>query len=683
MSHCHDFLFELGIEELPPTSLLSLADSLLEQMQSQLSTAQLSYTRIKHFATPRRLAIFVEGLDATQPTQHIEKRGPAIHAPEKAVAGFAKSCGVSVDDLLQQEENNGTYYIFKHSQPGKTAQQLLPVIIEQCLNQLPIKKRMRWGSSRLEFVRPVKWVLALLDSHVLPCEILGVQAGANTFGHRFHAPEPQLISSPASYVQVLQDAHVIADFATRQQLIIDQVQRLAHSIHAQVDFDKDLLDEITALVEWPVALMGQFDEAFLQVPQEALISSMRSHQKYFHLTNSDGTLLPYFITVSNIDSKDPSQVIAGNEKVIRPRLADAAFFFKQDQLSSLESRSEQLQSIVFQSQLGSLHDKVQRVAVLSKHIASLLNTSEANAERAARLSKCDLLTQMVFEFPELQGLMGKTYAERDGELPEVALALKEQYLPRFAGDILPQSDPGICLALADKIDTITGLFAILQPPTGSKDPYAIRRQSLGVLRILIELKLDVDLRDLITTASQAFVDFAEYETLVERTSRFMLERLRAWYEDQNIPATFFIAVNALQVTNPLDFDRRVHALHHFTSLSASADLSMSNKRVANILAKQNFTVSTSNSINTSLLIEDDERHLYQAISAIQTDVTTLCNSGLYIEALNLLCTLHTSINAFFDSVMVLTDDADLQRNRLLLLHQIRSLFLMIADISLL
>lgn len=679
MAH-HDFLVEIGTEELPPTALKHLANAFLGSIEQGLSQAGLGYDQARMFATPRRLAIRVSQLQAQQPDRTFEKRGPATQAPQQAVEGFARSCGVSLEELEQSDTGKGVYYVYRGTEAGRHARELLPAIVAQALNDLPIPKRMRWGASRTEFVRPAHWLVMLLGDEVVDANLLGLQAGRKTRGHRFHYNHPIELMTPADYESSLRNTgKVIADFNERRDFIRSQVEAEASRLNARVVIDADLLDEVTALNEWPVALTGRFEERFLQVPAEALISSMKANQKYFHLVDEAGKLLPFFITLANIESKDPAQIIAGNEKVIRPRLADAAFFFDKDRQQPLEARIPSLKDIVFQQALGTLHDKSERVAALAMAIAERIGGKVDHAQRAARLSKCDLMTDMVFEFPELQGLMGYHYARHDGEVEEVAQALNEQYMPRFAGDQLPQSSTGIALALADRLDTLTGIFGINQPPTGSKDPFALRRQSLGVLRIIIEHQLDLDLAELIQIAAQQYDNLPAQDSVVQQVTDFMLERFRAWYEEQGVAIDIYLAVHALRPTRPLDFDRRIHAVSMFSQLPEAKALAAANKRVANILAKQDAHVA--DEISVSLLQDAAEQALAAEVERLKPITAQHFQCGDYQLALHELASLQPCVDRFFDEVMVMCDDVAVRTNRLALLAQLRALFMGAADIS--
>lgn len=678
----HDFLVELGTEELPPKALKTLSDAFSKGITNGLKEAGVQFTNVTNFASPRRLAVLISGLDDKQADRAIEKRGPSTKAPEKAVEGFARSCGVTVQQLEKIDTSKGEYYNYQNTEEGKATTQLLPSLVETSLNKLPIPKRMRWGASRVEFVRPVHWLVMLFGDDVIDCEILGLKSGRKTRGHRFHYNQEIELITPTEYASRLENpGMVIADYEARKAMINEQVQAEGKKLNAIAQIDSDLLDEVTALNEWPVALTGRFEERFLDVPAEALISSMKEHQKYFHHLDDKGSLLPNFTTICNIVSNDPQQVIEGNEKVIRPRLSDAAFFFETDKKSTLESRVEKLKTIVFQKDLGTVYDKAARISALSGKIAVALNQDQTQAERAGLLAKTDLLTDMVYEFTDLQGLMGYHYALNDGEANDVALAQNEQYMPRFAGDELPQTAPGIAVAIADRLDTLTGLFGINQPPTGSKDPFALRRAALGVLRIIVERKLDLDLRDLLKVAADNHNSLPARDGLESKVLDFMLERFRAWYEDANINAEVFLSVLALKPSRPLDFDRRVKAVSHFRTLPEADALAAANKRVSNILSKQGVTETVT--VDSSLLTEPSEIALAADIEAQQSLLAPLFAAGKYQEALESLSSLRAPVDSFFEDVMVMAEDEAVKNNRLALLSQLRALFLGVADISVL
>ncbi|MGI1670713.1 MAG: glycine--tRNA ligase subunit beta [Neptuniibacter sp.] len=678
----HDFLVELGTEELPPKALKTLSDAFTSGITSGLKAAGVNFADVKSYASPRRLAVLISALDDKQADREIEKRGPSVKAPEKAVEGFARSCGVTADQLEKIDTDKGEYYNFKNTEEGKATSSLLPSLVENSLNKLPIPKRMRWGASRVEFVRPVHWLVMLFGDEVVDCEILGLTSGRKTRGHRFHYNQDIELIAPSEYEERLKNpGMVIADYEIRKAMINEQVKAEGDKMSAAAQIDEDLLDEVTALNEWPVALTGRFEERFLDVPAEALVSSMKEHQKYFHHLDTEGNLLPNFTTICNIVSNDPQQVIEGNEKVIRPRLSDAAFFFETDKKTTLESRVEKLKTIVFQKDLGTVHDKATRISALAGKIASTLNQDQTKAERAGLLAKTDLLTDMVYEFTDLQGLMGFHYALHDGEDNDVALAQNEQYMPRFAGDELPQTEPGIAIAIADRLDTLTGLFGINQPPTGSKDPFALRRAALGVLRIIVERNLDLDLRELLTIAANNHNELAARDGLEDKVLDFMLERFRAWYEDAEIDAEVFLSVLALKPSRPLDFDRRVKAVSHFRSLAEADALAAANKRVSNILNKQGVTNTAE--VNAALLSEEAEKNLAAAIEEQKAKLEPLFAAGDYQQALESLSSLRSTVDSFFEDVMVMAEDDAVKNNRLALLSQLRALFLGVADISVL
>jgi len=686
----HDFLVEIGTEELPPKALRSLSEAFVQGVQDRLKDAGLTFGDIHPFAAPRRLAMRIEKLGDAQPDKPFEKKGPAVKAafddagnPTRALEGFAGSLGVTPDQLDTMETDKGAWLVYRGLEKGRATTELLPEIVSESLAALPIPKRMRWGAHKVEFVRPVHWVLMLYGSKVVDCEILGRKAGHETRGHRFHSPGSLLISTPADYELVLeQEGYVLADFDRRRDLIAKGVQKLANSeAGGEAVIDPDLLDEVSALNEWPVPLLGRFEERFLEVPAEALVSSMKEHQKYFHVVDKDGRMLPYFITVANIESKDPSAVIAGNEKVIRPRLADAAFFYETDRKQPLADRVDLLKPIVFQKTLGSLYDKTQRVSALAGRIADAMNADAEQAKRAALLSKTDLVTEMVLEFTDLQGIMGQYYARHDGEAADVATALNEQYMPRFAGDELPQTDTGCALALADRLDSLVGLFGINQPPTGTRDPFALRRSALGVLRIIVERQLDLDLTTLCQWAADQFDCLTEKNT-VETVVDYMLERFRAGYEEQGIAAEIFLSVHARRPTQPLDFHHRVMAVESFRQLPEAQALAAANKRVSNILAKQGHE-ATGDTVDSALLQEDAEKALFAAIEQQEHEVRPLFEQGSYDAGLRSLASLQQPIDSFFDDVMVMAEDDAVRANRLALLGRIRALFLQVADISLL
>ena len=684
-----DLLIEIGTEELPPKALLKLSRSFQQEIEKGLGKNNLAFSDSQSFATPRRLAVVVNALQEVQDDISVEKFGPAVKAafddegnPTKAAEGFARSCGVTVKDLKEKDDGKVVKLYYASEQKGEATASLLPQIVSDALDALPIPKRMRWGSLRNEFVRPVHWVVLLFGSETVEADILGVHSGNQTRGHRFHMPGDITVKTPGDYEKALSEsAYVIPDFEKRQALVRSQVEQEAEKLGANVSIDSDLLNEVTALVEWPVALTGSFDEAFLAVPKEALVSSMKKHQKCFTLEDSDGNICPNFITVSNLESLAPEKVVAGNERVIRPRLADAAFFFNQDKNHSLESRQDKLKTVIFEQTLGTVHDKSARVAGLAAFIAGAIGSDTALATRAAQLGKCDLLTGMVGEFADLQGIMGYYYALHDGESEEVASAINEQYMPRFAGDELPQTKTGIVLALAERIDTIVGLFGIGQPPTGSKDPYALRRAALGVLRIIVEKTLALDLSECVANAISQYGKLPEQENLEAKVLDFIFERFRAWYSDEGVSANIFQAVDAVRSSSPLDFDLRIKAVQEFVSLKEAEALSIANKRVSNILAK--LDQLPVNPVDASLLNEEAEKTLAEQIDKLLIQVEPMLQGQDYGKALSSMALLQADVDRFFDEVMVNTEDEKVRQNRQSLLHQLRQLFLQIADISLL
>lgn len=682
-----DLLIEIGTEELPPKALKKLSADFANGIETRLGKAELGFSNVKPFASPRRLAVLVSDLAEQTPDRDTERRGPALQAafddngcPTKAAEGFANSCGVPVGDLEQLETDKGTWLVYRVHQTGQPAAALIPEIVNLALEALPIPKRMRWGNLDTQFVRPVHWAVLLFGDEIIETDILGVPAGRTTRGHRFHHPEPIEIPAPEEYEVLLEsEGKVIADFERRANTVRAQVEAAALELKGQAVIDAGLLEEVTAMVEWPSAVTGQFEARFLEVPQEALISTMSANQKYFHLVDANHRLMPYFITVSNIESRDPVMVRTGNERVIRPRFSDAEFFWNQDRKQRLDGRISQLKTVVFQHQLGSLFDKSQRVAKLASHIAELTGSDKLLVMRAAELSKCDLMTDMVGEFPGLQGIMGRYYAEHDGEDPAICLALDDYYKPRHAGDSLPENSTSQTLALADRIDTLLGIFAIGQIPTGDKDPYALRRAALGLLRILIEKRIDIDLKPLLEDAARYYPKPVGATRAVNPTLAFVLDRLRAYYLDQNIRSDVIDAVTDRQLTRPVDIDRRIKAVTTFRTLPDASSLAAANKRIGNILKKVKDPLP--DTIDPNLLQEPAEQHLYQALAELSSDVSVLLAAGDYEPALQRLATLREPIDAFFDAVMVMDENIKLRNNRLALLNQLHGLFLQVADIS--
>ena len=684
-----DFLFELGTEELPPKSLFTLARALADGIEKGLAAASIKHGELECFATPRRLAVRVHAMADKQPDQEIKRQGPAVAnafdaagQPTKAASGFAASCGVSVDQLQQVEGPKGRVLMFIGTKKGEPTAALLPGIVKTALDALPIAKRMRWGAGDSEFVRPVHWVVMLLGTTVVECEILGIASGKHSRGHRFHAPNPLAIASPAKYVETLQKAYVVVDVADRRERIRSGALALAQGSGGQAVIEDALLDEVTALVEWPVPLLGRFDERYLQLPQEVPIATMQDDQRYFPVRDSQGKLRNEFIAVANIESRAPDKVRDGNERVVRPRLADAAFFWDSDRKVPLENRRATLKSVTFQAKLGSVHDKSERVARLAVRIAEAIGADASLARRAAELSKCDLLTLMVGEFPELQGLMGKYYAQHDSEPAEVSAALEEQYWPRFAGDRVPETRTGIALALADKLDTLAGIFAIGQKPTGTRDPFGLRRAALGVLRTILERQLELDLRQLIETAVAA-QPVEKSPTVAEEVWTYVIERLRSSYLEgeagRAVTTEMFDAVLASKTQSVLDMDLRLRALERFLKMSEADSLAAANKRIANILRKAPGDLT--GAVDTSRLQEGPERQLFEHVLSMERAVNPLFARRDYAQALTQLASLRDDVDRFFDSVMVMAEDADVRANRLGLLLRLRGLFLQFADLS--
>jgi len=684
----HTVLFELGCEELPPKSLKKLRDALKVETEKGLKEAGLSFDSIEAYAAPRRLALKITQVDGAQADTQKRFDGPAVQAaydsegnPTKALEGFMRGQGIRADQISTFQAGKVEKICFLKEVKGQNLDVLLPQILQTALDNLPIAKRMRSAASRIEFVRPVKWVILLKDNQVIDATIQGHKTSNLTYGHRFHAPEAIALTHADDYLSKLKDAYVIASFEERQAMIDQQVKTLADEVNAIAIVPTDLRDEVTALVEWPVSLRASFEERFLAVPQEALITTMQDNQKYFCLVNHENKLQPYFITVSNIESKDSTQIIEGNEKVVRPRLSDAEFFFLQDQKQPLASRKEKLANMVFQAELGTLWNKSERIAKLATALSAITGADSTDAEKAALLAKCDLTSELVGEFPELQGIAGTYYARIEGENNEVAEALGEQYLPKFAGDVLPKTKTGTTIALADRLDTLTGIFGINQAPTGSKDPFALRRSAIGILRLVTENELDVSIEDLIKLALASYGDvIKDHDKTRTDAVAFLEGRYRAKYEDQGVEVDVIQAVQALSPKSPLDFDKRVNAVNHFRTLAEAAALAAANKRVANILAKE---ATPTGAIIEENLVEDAEKALFTELQNITPVVLPLFAAKDYTTALSKLAALRVPVDAFFDNVMVMADDPELKANRLRLLAQLRDLFTKVADISVL
>ena len=683
-----NLLVEIGTEELPPKALRKLAESFAENLAAELASLELNHQGVNWYASPRRLGLRVTALEAKQSDKVVEKRGPAVAAafdadgnPTKAAMGWARGCGIDVSDAQTLETDKGAWLLHKAQVEGQATTSLMSDAVNKALAKLPIPKPMRWGANKTQFIRPVHTATILFGSTLIEGEILGKQVGNQLQGHRFHHPEKVTINHADDVFDVLKSAYVVADFEARKAQIREQIEAAASAVNAKVAMDQDLLEEVTSLVEWPVTLTATFEEAFLDVPSEALIYTMKDDQKYFPLLDQDGNLLNKFLFVSNIESKDPSVVIAGNEKVVRPRLADAQFFYETDKKKTLESRLESLDTVLFQKQLGTLKDKSERISELAGYIAEQLGADAELAKRAGLLSKTDLMTEMVMEFTDVQGVMGMHYARHDGEAEEVALAQNEQYMPRFAGDNLPTNVISCAVAIADKFDTLVGIFGIGQAPKGDKDPFALRRAAIGALRIMVEKSLPLDILDLVAKSQTLFGEKLTNLNVSTDVFEFMLGRFRAWYQDEGIEVDVIQAVLARRPTKPVDFDRRVKAVSHFRTLDAAEALAAANKRVSNILAKNDIT--TQGDVNESLLSDDAEKVLASHVAKFATELAPLYANGDYQEALSQLAGIRESVDNFFDNVMVMADDEAVKQNRLALLSQLSRLFLDIADISVL
>ncbi|UTV27774.1 glycine--tRNA ligase subunit beta [Photobacterium atrarenae] len=683
-----NFLIELGTEELPPTALRTLAEAFADNFAAELQTADLAHQGVQWFAAPRRLALKVTALAGSQPDKVVEKRGPAVSAafdadgnPTKAAQGWARGNGIGVEQAERLKTDKGEWLLYKQAVKGQPTQTLIATLAANALAKLPIPKPMRWGDKDTQFIRPVKTLTMLLGDELIPGTILGVESDRVIRGHRFMGEAEFTIDHADQYPAILEErGKVMADYEARKALILADAQKAAQEVGGIADLEDDLVEEVTSLVEWPVVLTASFEQEFLKVPAEALVYTMKGDQKYFPVYDANGQLLPKFIFVSNIVSNDPQQVIDGNEKVVRPRLADAEFFFNTDRKRPLVERLSELDSVLFQKQLGTLRDKTDRITALAGYIAQHIGADVEHAERAGLLSKCDLMTSMVFEFTDTQGVMGMHYARHDGEVEEVALALNEQYMPRFAGDSLPSTGVSAAVAMADKLDTLVGIFGIGQAPKGS-DPFALRRAALGVLRIIVEKGYNLDLTDLIAKAHELLADKLTNRNVEADVLDFMLGRFRTWYQDEGHSVDVIQAVLARRPTQPADFDKRVKAVSHFRSLDAAESLAAANKRVGNILAK--FDGELAASIDSSLLVESAEKALAEQIEAKLAALAPVFAEGDYQQALSELSTLRESVDTFFDNVMVMAEDEQLKVNRLTMLNLLRNEFLKVADISLL
>ena len=683
-----NFLVEIGTEELPPKALKTLATSFADNVEAELNQAGLSFDKIEWFAAPRRLAVKVLNLATQQPSKEIEKRGPAVSAafdaegkPTKAAEGWARGCGITVDQAERIATDKGEWLVHRAKIEGQPTKNLLNDIVANALAKLPIPKPMRWADKTVQFIRPVHTVTMLLGDELIEGEILGIASARTIRGHRFLGEKEFEIQHADQYPQLLREkGSVVADFNERKAEILAKSQAKATALGGVADIEESLLEEVTSLVEYPNVLAAKFEERFLAVPAEALVYTMKGDQKYFPIYDKDGKLLPHFIFVSNINPEDPTAIIEGNEKVVRPRLTDAEFFFKTDLKQKLVDRLPRLETVLFQQQLGTLKDKTDRIEQLAGEIAKQIGADEAKAKRAGLLSKCDLMTNMVFEFTDTQGVMGMHYARHDGEDEEVAVALNEQYMPRFAGDELPKSLVASAVALADKFDTLTGIFGIGQAPKGSADPFALRRAALGALRIIVEKNLPLDLEDLVKKSAALFGDKLTNQNVVADVVDFMLGRFRAWYQDEGIAVDVIQAVLARRPTRPADFDARVRAVSHFRTLDSAEALAAANKRVSNILAKADAAIGE---INLTACVEPAEKALAETVLALRTEVQPLIAQGDYTAVLDKLANLRAPVDSFFDNVMVNAEDPVLRQNRLAILNTLQNLFLQVADISLL
>ena len=692
----HTFLVEIGTAELPPKALRSLAEAFADNFKAELTKADLAFGDVEWFASPRRLALKVSELAGEQPSKSVEKRGPAVSQafdaegkPTKAAEGWARGNGITVEQAERLVTDKGEWLVHTAKVEGRPAVDLLGELVSQALAKLPIPKMMRWGDKTIQFVRPVFTVTLLLDGDLVPAHILGIDSARTIRGHRFMGESEFTIDNASQYPQILQErGMVIADFMARKAKIKADVEAAAAAFGGVADLDDALLEEVTALVEWPVVLTANFEEKFLAVPAEALVHTMKGDQKYFPVYDKNGKLLPKFIFVTNIESKDPSQIISGNEKVVRPRLSDAEFFFKTDLKQTLASRLPRLETVLFQQQLGTVKAKVERIETVAGFIAERIGADVAQAKRAGLLSKCDLMTNMVGEFTDTQGVMGMHYARHDGEDEAVAVALNEQYMPRFAGDALPSGLVACAVALADKFDTLAGIFGIGMLPKGDKDPFALRRAALGIIRIIVEKELKLDLHEVISKALSLYD--GKVEQCADQIQTFILERLRPWYQGQGFSPDVIQAVLAgrgvddahiVIYTNLLDVDRRIKAVSHFRTLDAALALAAANKRVSNILAKVEVPLPTT--VKPELLVDAAEKALATQVAGLQAELAPLFAAGDYQAALTRLAALREPVDTFFNEVMVMADDEALKANRLALLNNLRNLFLQVADISLL
>lgn len=688
----NNFLFEIGCEELPSKSLIPLSKALVENLTQGLTKAGLEFGDIKPYATPRRLAVIIKDLAAEQPDQNVERKGPAKTAPTAALEGFLRSNNITADQLI--EENGRVIYRF--TEKGKSIQELMPEIINKAIAELPIPKPMRWGDSDTQFIRPVHWAVMMYGDKIIPATILGLATSNKTYGHRFHHPEVIELKNSDEYETKLEKAFVIANFVERQKKIIDALRNLEKEKSGVIRGSEELLNEVTSIVEWPIALTGSFDESFLKTPKEALIAAMQDHQKCFPIQQNE-SLLPYFITVSNIDSKDKSVVIHGNERVINARLSDAKFFYETDCKQTLENRLEMLKQVVFQAKLGTLYEKSKRISKLAKFIAYKLNITQKlhidpeQAKQAGLLCKADLASNMVNEFPELQGVMGYYYALNDKKETEIAIAIRDQYV------VYPREDKlntpiSWCVALADRLDTLVGIFGINQAPTGDKDPFGLRRAAITILAILIKKNLSLNLLELIKETATGIGQPVAFEKALEnKVYEFILERLPGYCQnpvlDQEEAAQLKITPDVISAVlvvanhKPFDTYKRIKELQKVSALPEIAALAEANKRANNLLKKSGLAEQFNNNalekIDNKLFKHDSEQQFYDALKSIQI------SGEDYFASLTQLATLQKPVANFFDNVMVMDEDEKLRNNRLALLAALRQLFLQIADISLL
>ena len=686
MTTTNDLLIEIGTEELPPKALKKLSQAFTASLVEQLGAASIEHGDVEPYAAPRRLAVLIKATPESQPDQLVKRSGPAVQAafdadgnPTKAAEGFARSCGITVAEAGRIQDGKVEKLYYELNKPGASLSALIPAMVEKALADLPIPKRMRWGNNDYQFVRPVQWILMLHGSAVIDAEIMGLKAGNVTRGHRFHAPADIAIANAADYAHDLKTAYVEASFEARQAKIKTDVEAKAEELGGVAVIDPDLLDEVTGLVEWPVVIAGNFEERFLDVPKEALIKTMQDNQKYFAILDGEGNIKPHFITISNIESKDPQQVSEGNERVIRPRFADAEFFWNQDRKHKLEDNNEALKKIVFQNKLGTVYEKANRISTLAGFIAEKLGSNAEHAQRAGILSKADLSSEMVLEFGSMQGIAGRYYAAHDGEPADVPVAIQEQYKPLFAGDTLPETATGQAVSLADKLDTLMGIWAAGQQPTGAKDPFALRRAALGVLRIIIEGGLALDLRELLEQAASAYADEIGASEKVQEVYDFAMDRLRPYFVDQGYTPQQFDAVLAVSPASPLDFSKRISAVKKFSTMKQADSLSAANKRIRNILKKVEGAVSET--VNRKLFQEDQETSLFGAIATQKMATAPMLEAGEYDKVLANLAMLKDTVDAFFDGVMVMAEDEALKNNRIALLAQLRAMFLQVADLS--